>query len=465
MNIKSTVARAAFLCLGAQFILLTGCAQQPSGSISADAEAMGKQPLAFPGAEGFGKYTTGGRGGEVFIVTNLNDSGPGSLREAIRKKGPRTIVFAVSGTIDLEAPLDVNNGDLTIAGQSAPGEGVCLRNFPVSVKADNVIIRYMRFRLGDKQAQEADAFGGYKGNNNIIIDHCSISWATDECVSFYRNKNFTLQWSIISESLNQSVHHKGDHGYGGIWGGEGATFHHNLIASHNSRNPRFSGSSTTPNSPEELVDFRNNVIYNWKNNSVYGGEKGRYNMVNNYYKAGEATVGSKTDRIVNPSQPYGKFYVQGNFVEGHPEVTQNNWAGGVQCDHPDSVKATNEFVVVRVPVQSAREAYEQILADAGASYKRDAVDKRIVYEVQRGSSTSGKNHNGIIDSQEDVGGWPELKSAPAPKDKDQDGMPDEWERKHKLNINDKGDAAAYTLDKSYTNLEVYLNGLLNTKRI
>ena len=393
-------------------------------------------------------------------VTNLEDSGEGSLRKAIQKKGPRIIVFAVSGTIALKEPLDINNGDITIAGQSAPGDGICVSNYPVSVKADNVIIRYMRFRLGDVTAQQDDALSGNRGHSSIIIDHCSMSWATDECASFYRNKNFTLQWSIISESLNESVHAKGNHGYGGIWGGEGASFHHNLIASHSSRTPRFSGSKSTPNSSAELVDFRNNVIFNWVHNSSYGGEKGRYNMVNNYYKAGPATMYSKKDRIVNPSQPYGKFYVAGNHVEGYPAISQDNWAGGVQADHVDSAKTVNPFEVLAIKEQTAAQAYEQVLAHAGASLRRDAVDNRVVAGVRSGKPSSGKKKDGIIDSQRDVGGWPELKSAPAPDDQDRDGMPDAWEVKHGLDPKSPADAAGYTLDKQYTNVEVYLNNLV-----
>lgn len=442
------------LTLSALILLSTGSCSQP---------VVEELPLAFPGAEGFGKYTTGGRGGKVIVVTNLNDDGPGSLRSAIRQKEPRIIVFAVSGTIALESPLDINYGNLTIAGQSAPGDGICLRNYPVNIKADNVIIRFMRFRLGDEKKQEADAISGVRGNENIIIDHCSMSWATDECASFYNNRNFTLQWCIISESLNESVHEKGPHGYGGIWGGKNATFHHNLIASHNSRLPRFSGSSTTPNTPDELVDFRNNVIYNWMNNNVYGGERGRYNIVNNYFKPGPSTVSSRKGRILNPSQPYGKFFVFGNFLYGNSAISENNRLG-VVADHLDSTLVEKSFAVEPVTTQPAEVAYEAVLESAGASLHRDAVDDRIVKEVRSGKSPFGKKGNGIIDSQENVGGWPELKSLPAPIDSDSDGMPDEWEKQHGLNAHDPSDANKRNLEKNYDNIEVYLNSLVQLKK-
>jgi hypothetical protein len=416
------------------------------------------QPLAFPGAEGFGKFATGGRGGKIIIVSNLNDEGRGSLRAAIREKGSRIILFSVSGNIELKSQLNINNDNVTIAGQSAPGDGICIQNYSVGVSANNVIIRFMRFRLGDLAKIESDAFGGARRNDRIMIDHCSISWATDECASFYHNKNFTMQWCIISESLNQSVHAKGKHGYGGIWGGEGASFHHNLLAHHTSRLPRFSGSSTTPNTPDELVDFRNNVIYNWDSNNTYGGELGKYNVVNNYYKRGPATK-PKNLWIVNPTSPIGKFYITGNCQVGDEAMSKDNWKGGVKASDLDSAKADKPFQVVSIPDQTAEHAYELVLKYAGVSHQRDVVDMRIVNEVKTGTATNGKTKNGIIDSQSDVGGWPILKSLPAPHDSDNDGMPDEWEKKNKLNPNDSSDAGQMS-KSGYSNLEVYLNELV-----
>ena len=416
------------------------------------------QQLAFPGAEGFGKYTSGGRGGKVLIVSNLNDDGPGSLREAVRVKEPRIIVFSVSGTIALESSLDVNYGNLTIAGQSAPGDGICLKNYPLKIKDDNVIVRYIRIRMGDEKGVQDDAISILR-QRNIIIDHCSFSWATDEVASFYDNENFTLQYCIISESLNASVHKKGEHGYGGIWGGKGATFHHNLLAHHKSRNPRFNGARTHGKPDQEIVDFRNNVIYNWQSNSAYAGEEGNYNIVNNYYKPGPATESSKRSRIIDPWKPYGKFYLSGNFVFENKEVSQDN-SLGITSDNPGDVLVSSHIEVEALPDENAEEAFANVLTHAGASYVRDALDLRVIKEVRSGTAQYGEKKNGIINSQKDVGGWPVLKSGNAPKDNDQDGMPDLWELENNLDPKDPKDHNGYHLDKNYTNIEVYLNGII-----
>ncbi|RAJ05318.1 hypothetical protein LX64_02475 [Chitinophaga skermanii] len=416
--------------------------------------------LAFPTAEGAGKYTTGGRHGKVIVVTNLNDSGAGSLRAAVMEKYPRIVVFAVSGTIQLKSPLKITSGNLTIAGQSAPGDGICIRDYTVSIQSNNVILRYLRFRLGDETKQEDDAINAIR-RENIIIDHCSMTWATDECASFYDNKHFTLQWCIIAESLRHSVHHKGEHGYGGIWGGQSVSFHHNLLAHNTSRNPRFCGARYTHDTIKELVDFRNNVLYNWGFNSAYGGEGGNCNIVNNYYKAGPATRKSVANRIVNPADtPYGKFFIVGNYVDGFPAITNNNWAGGVHCADKEAAKATLPFPITSIPAESATDAYEQVLQLVGASYKRDVIDTRIVQEVRNNNPKLGKEQNGIIDSQTEAGGWPLLKSLPPLKDSDNDGMPDDWEDAHHLDKHNPNDAAGHHLHPQYTNIEIYVESLL-----
>ena len=440
---------------------------------------------AFPGAEGEGKFTTGGRGGRVIYVTNLNDDAlPGSLRYALNQTGPRYILFKISGTIQLKAKLNIAKGDVTIAGQSAPGDGICLRDFSVENQADNVIIRYIRFRMGDEAKQQDDAFWG-RNHANIIIDHCTMSWSTDECASFYDNSNFTMQWCLLSESLRISVHDKGAHGYGGIWGGKKVSFHHNLLADHDSRNPRFCGSRYSNRPDLEMVDYRNNVIYNWGGNSAYAAEGGSYNMINNYYKPGPATSSSSKTRIIQPypddgtnSQPagtYGKFYVAGNYMTGSSAVTNDNWLGvnphsNFNLYTPivtiNDLKSLNEFPATNVTTHTAETAYLKVLDYAGASLVRDAVDQRIIRDVTTGIPTFVDGGNGstkgIIDTQTAVGGWPELKTLPAPSDSDGDGMPDTWEDANGLLKNSSSDAQLITVDGKYPNIEVYLNSLVAT---
>ncbi len=420
------------------------------------------QSYAFPGAEGYGKYVTGGRGGEVIYVSNLNDDGPGSFRKAVETEGARTVVFSVAGTIRLESPIIIYNGNLTIAGQSAPGQGITIRDYPVELEANNIIIRFMRFRLGDKTKFPGDALSATEVSD-IIIDHCTMSWGIDEVSSFYRNQNFTLQWSLISESLTDSYHPKGRHGYGGIWGGQKASFHHNLIAHHSSRNPRLADSDYDSRPTNRQVDFYNNVIYNWEFNSIYGGEKGEQNIVNNYFKSGPATDKDVKNRILDPSEPYGKFFVHGNKVTGAPEITQNNWAGGVQTQNPVATKSEHPFAFNPEGAEPPQTALLKILESVGASLNRDLVDQRIVEEVKEGTATytgSKSGLAGIIDSQEDVGGWPELKKGKANIDTDRDGMPDRWEKEKGLDPRNPNDTHRVSNGESYTNLELYLNSLV-----
>lgn len=430
---------------------------------------------AFPGAEGHGMYTTGGRGGCVIKVTNLNDSGEGSLRAAVEASGSRIVVFEVSGTIALESKLFIRKDSITIAGQTAPGDGICIKNYCVYITASNVIIRYMRFRMGDEAMQEDDAVGG-QGSRNMIIDHCSMSWSTDECASFYANENFTMQWCLIGESLVNSVHEKGEHGYGGIWGGNKASFHHNLLANHSNRNPRLRGHKLNSPTDAELVDLRNNVIYNYKG-TCYGSEGGgNYNLVNNYYKFGPAT-GNNIDKVLKVyvteaeynwlelEGAHGVFYVEGNYVHGNTDVTRNNWKG-VEIKPlitPEKAKSELEFDKGNITTDDAETAYQKVLAYVGASLFRDAVDKRTIHDAMTGTATimDGGNGstNGFIDTQDAAGGWPLLNSLPAPLDTDGDGMPDEWEVAHGLNPNNRADSNGDRNNDGYTNIEEYINSL------
>ncbi len=416
---------------------------------------------AFPGAEGFGKYALGGRGGRVIEVTNLNDRGPGSFRAACEARRPRTIVFRVSGTIALESKFKITNPYLTIAGQTAPGEGICIKNYQINFDTSHLIIRYLRFRPGDESHHEQDGFGG-KGDH-IIIDHCTASWGIDEVFSINKGTNLTVQWCLISESLTKSLHHKGAHGYGGLWGGPGGSWHHNILAHHSSRNPRASG-----NIESGLLDYRNNVIYNWGFNSAYGGELWPRNWINNYYKYGPATSEKVRRRIFEQKDPRGKMFLAGNYVWGFPAVTADNWKGVDFAPDGEATEATlrvdKPFVVAPVTTQSAEAAYELVLAQAGCSLSRDSVDRRIINEIRTGTATFGETYRGggkgIIDSQAAVGGWPELHSQNPPLDSDHDGIPDDWERKHHLDPNNPLDAAGESNKKGYTNLEEYLNLLV-----
>lgn len=453
-------------------------------TIFCSASSFAQDQLAFPEAEGYGKYTKGGRGGVVYEVTNLNDSGVGSLRAAVEAEGPRTVVFRLSGNIELESPIKIKNPYITIAGQTAPGGGICLKNHSLSIDADHVIVRYIRIRPGDLSGKDYDAVSA-RYVRNIILDHVSASWSVDETVSIYHCDSITVQWCLIAESMYKSNHRKGSHGFGGIWGSNYSTYHHNLLAHHSSRNPRFaSGCGNT--------DYRNNVLYNWGYQSCYGGETvqknsdkfifSNINMVANYQKAGPATLpGEVSHRIAAPSsrnkaKDYGKWHISGNMVEGNTKVSKNNWLGGVQpqdgSEYLEGLKLDKPWPAIPINQETPEEAYASVLKNAGATLpKRDAVDIRIVDEVKNGYATfegsTYKTHrkvadqskkSGIIDSQKDVGGWPELKSLPAPIDTDHDGMPDEWEKENGLNPNNADDGNKVAKD-GYTMLEKYINDI------
>lgn len=439
---------------------------------------------SFPGAEGHGATTVGGRGGRVIAVTTLNDAGPGSLRAAILEQGPRTIVFRISGTIDLQSDLRIRQPFVTIAGQTAPGDGIALKRYPLVIETDQVIIRYLRVRLGDESGKTADAISA-RYIKNLVLDHISASWSIDETVSVYCCEDVTVQWSIVSESLYQSHHTKGGtHGYGAIWGSNRGSYHHNLIAHHTSRNPRFASGSG-------FTDFRQNVIYNWGYKGSYGGEQqdvrrpqfnfSTINMVANYFKPGPATrPGENAHVIVEPSSrrkaaDYGKWHVAGNVMAGNPQVTADNWAGGVQIQDREvplvSIKIDAPWPAAPITSRTAAEAYQAVLASSGASLpRRDAVDLRIVNDVREGrAAAEGPAYRakyrlpdtapktGIIDTPAHAGGWPELKSTEAPLDTDADGMPDVWELGFKLDPNNAADGVEDADRDGYTNLEEYLN--------
>lgn len=524
-------------------------------------DALADNLPAFPGAEGFGRYTTGGRGGAVYHVTKLDDDGSeGSFRWACNKSGVRTIVFDVSGTIYLKSALQLKRGNVTIAGQTAPGDGICIADYPFTIDSDNVIIRFMRFRLGNRHVDkhEGDGLGGMD-RKNIIVDHCSISWSIDECLSVYGSKNITLQWNIVSQSLKKSGHSKGAHGYGGNWGGSGATYHHNLLAHHDSRVPRLGPRPGTQK--DERMDLRNNVMYNWGGNGCYGGEGMTVNIAYNYYKPGPTTrkrtkamqyrlaapgirtvdyclnkaaiansyktatgtavtkndvsgssdgtnnyveisgtkykidmttnkidVGGKQVTVSwNDWKPmlhvWGKFYAEGNYNPNSADMNKDNFKYGIanQIDKSGNdktypgdaaVKLTVPMDFEGVTTHTAQDAFDKVLAYAGASLHRDWVDEQMVNDTRKGiaTSTGSGNTGGIINSQNDnkpAGAaadwspWPDLvtDTSISVADTDGDGIPDYWEDANGLDKNNAADGNL-TDAEGYTNLERYMNSLV-----
>ncbi len=482
------------------------------------------QAPAFPGAEGHGRYVTGGRGGKIVHVTNLNDSGTGSLRAAVNGSDKKIVVFDVGGVIALKSDLKIG-ANTTIAGQTARAPGITVRYYTIRPDASNIIVRFIRFRRG----QEKDVNDGAdaiwtRHQTGQIYDHCSFSWSIDEIASFYDNNNFTMQWCTLAESLNNAGHGKGAHGYGGIWGGKLASFHHNLIAHVNNRSPRFNGArydwtGYTSNKlysqykwanavQSENVDFRNCVIYNCGNGCYGGPGGGRINIVNNYYKTGPA---ASTDRVTNISignstsssdnskywNMTSLYYIKGNQVNSNAnrdwtginydsgvftingekytldtnhyygdDVTYTKNSAGQDCVR---IRLENPTEAGEVTTHSALKAYEKVLSFAGASLNRDDVDTRYAKETREGTATysgSVTKKKGRIDLVSDVQGYTEANfgtgSRPAGYDTDNDGIPDEWEKANGLNPNNASDALLFTLDKKnwYSNIEVYMNSLV-----
>lgn len=491
--------------------------------------AMAQDAPAFPGAEGHGRYVTGGRGKTVVHVTNLNDKGAGSFRQAVSSSN-RIVVFDVGGIIELESDLTIKD-NITILGQTAPYPGITLRYRTVRPGSNN-IIRFLRIRRGEEKDVNDGADATWeRGKTNLILDHCSFSWSIDEIASFYDNRNFTMQWCTLGEALANPGHSKGEHSFGGIWGGNPASFHHNFLCHMQNRVPRFCGArygdkyksydkSKYANPIQaENVDFRNCVMYNWgSGNGCYGGTGGgQVNIVNNYYKAGPATVNKTrvtqisvaTSDNASGSDYMGycsRYYINGNYVAAAKSPDNYDWKGVIYDKGTSEINGTNycpdakhlygdnvTYVknsagtdCVKIVMDEATEtgevtthpaiiAYEKVLAYAGASLHRDAVDARYMDEAANGTTHftgsaektgDGKtitHRPGIIDFVKDQGEYTlEATSRPTDFDTDQDGIPDVWETANGLNPNDKSDGNAYTLDSKgwYTNLEVYANSLV-----
>lgn len=440
------------------------------------------QPLAFPHAEGFGRFSAGGRGGDVYHVSTLDDYNPkvdkpiiGSLRYGIlSQEGPRTIVFDISGTIQLKEELRGTKSYLTIAGQTAPGDGITLRDYTFKLTGQegepihDIIIRFIRLRLGDETRQSGD---GLSTNwvNDLILDHISAGWTID-CIHDLRDASrFTMQWSVFAQALNNSTHNKGAHAmlssYSHLYGN--VTVHHNLMASSRNRHPTLGGGNRTDTTA--IIDFRNNLVFNWESGTNFG--QCRHNLINNYYKPGESTSYKKNKplRMKSERATSGVGYLSGNyFVDAPKEFNADNYTAldynlyGTPSPTNNYIGTTRALFESKVPfvfgddlpkTDSPKTTYKIVLERAGASLVRDAVDNKVIAGVKDGT-------NRLIDSQIQVGGWPELKSKPAPIDSDGDGMPDKWETTNKLNPSDPKDRNNYTLNKSYTNLEVYLNSLV-----
>lgn len=482
-SLTLVMAAACALTIDAQVTKFSGVEPEP-GMIPPHPTRLPEVVIpAFPGAWGAGMFTQGGRGGKVYVVTNLEDKGPGSLREALEAEGPRIVVFRVAGTIKIDRDININHPYVTIAGQTAPGDGICIAG-TLNINTYEVIVRHIRVRRGVPVGGQGDDNIGGNPDHHIIIDHCSASWGMDENISLYRHmrpsadgktqikdpaRNVTIQWTISSEALNAR-----NHAFGGTWGGQPSTQHHNLFACNTARNPSIGMSGA--------FDYRNNVVFNWRHRTMDGGdETSLVNVINNYYKPGPATqdnmktvfarieerhmyspgsawaAGDWYAKEKNPANRPGKWYVAGNIMEGSDEVTRDNWKGMRGNETLARVNTPFEGWPV-APHHTALEAYNAVLASVGATLpRRDAVDARVIEMVRTGKT---KTETGIISDISEVGGYPELtyKKSEVLKDTDNDGMPDDWEKKYGLNPKDGGDASQ-DLDKDgYTNIEEFING-------
>ncbi len=432
---------------------LSGCR---GGTLTRVSVADGQAGIpAFPGAQGAGSTTPGGRGGRVIFVTNLNDSGPGSLRAACEAEGTRVVVFRVAGVITLSTPIVVKNPYLTVAAQTAPGDGVCLRSAAFVIATHDVIVRHLRSRLGDLDGRAEDCITVAGGARNVILDHCSVSWSVDEALSLDGDvADVTVQWCIIAEALNRSRHDEGEHGFGSLVRASGrVSLHHNLWAHNKSRNPRLGDNSGRP--PYPSFDVRNNVIYDY-GNVCMGITQGvlRANYVGNFIRPGPRSTAAHPIRVGPPSDML--FYVGGNVFEGSDDMTADNslLIDSFTFAGQTLVRLVEEpFPGPRVQTDSAADAYEAVLASAGATLPtRDAVDARIVEDVRQRTGQ-------IIDTQEQVGGWPVYRAAEPVADADEDGMPDAWERVRGLDPHDAADSSLDRDGDGYTNVEEYVNGL------
>lgn len=458
---------------------------------------------AFPGAEGGGAFTPGGRGGKIFVVTSLEDSGAGTFREACEAVGARTIVFNVSGIIQLKKPITMQAPYVTIAGQTAPGDGICIAGESLLIDTHDVVIRHMRFRRGATEVTRRDDALGGNVIGNVIIDHCSVSWGLDENISLYRHQfqanptskleklpacNITIQNTISAEGLDTY-----NHAFGSTIGGLNSTFMRNLWANNISRNCSIGMYGD--------FNFVNNVVFNWWNRSLDGGDyRSMFNIINNYFKPGPITPKDEPIRyrILKPESGYmvpktfGRAYVNGNYIDGVPEVTKDNWNGGIQLENLSFeeskdklayIKQNKAFPMPQITIMSAEAAYEFVLNNVGATLpKRDAVDERVIKQVRTGTIEykdglensigaafikrrlpADSYKKGIITHPDQVGGYPNYKGK-AYKDSDNDGIPDAWEKKFGLNPKDASDANSDLNGDGYTNIEKYFNGIDPTQK-